>query len=160
MSPALRPRPPMNNAVLFIPLSPPASLPSLSCTGPRGSRRSRATGALPVFERDADTLAAESQFYPLLLGREIDDHPMLVVHGLGSGPAPHRHIRVGSHVKAVKIGYPAEIVDRALRVEVRKAYTSHFKALDAKAICLAIVERQCAIAPLCPNAGRHGCSGQ
>src|SRR5437588_9239995 len=134
MSPALRLRPPMSNAVLFIPLSPPASLPSLSCTGPRGSRRNRVTGALPVCERDADTLAAQSQFYPLLLGREIDDHPMLVVHGLGSGPAPHRHIRVGRHIEAVKVGDPEETGDRALPVEIRQAYTTHRKALDRKTV--------------------------
>ena len=70
--------------------------------GTRSPRRDLATGTLPIFERDAYTLAAQSQFYTLLLGREIDDHPMLVAHGLGSGPAPHRHIRIGSHIEALK----------------------------------------------------------
>jgi len=66
------------------------------------------TGTLPIFERDAYTLAALSQFYTLLLGRGTDDHPMLVAHSLGSGPAPQRHICIGSHIAALKIGHPIE----------------------------------------------------
>src|SRR5262249_4684666 len=85
---------------------------------------------------------------------------MLVTHGLSAGPAPHCHIRIGGHVETVKIGHSAEIVDRTLSVEIRKAYTAHLKALDGKAVCLAIIQRQCTIAPLCPNAGRHGRSRQ
>src|SRR5919199_4765031 len=85
---------------------------------------------------------------------------MLVAHGLSSRPTPHCHIRIGGHVEAVKIGHSAEIVDRTLSVELRKAYTAHLKALDGKAVCLAIVQRQCTLAPLCSNAGRHGRSGQ
>jgi hypothetical protein len=38
---------------------------------------------------------------------------MLVVHGLGSGPAPYRYIRIGSRLEALKIGHPRE-EDRAL----------------------------------------------
>jgi hypothetical protein len=64
---------------------------------------------------------------------------MLVAHGLGSGPAPHRHIRIGSHIEAVKIGHSAEIVDRALSVEIGKVYTAHLKALDGKVAPLYIV---------------------
>jgi len=108
------------------------------------------TRVLPVFERGVYTLAAQSQLYTLLLGREIDDYLMLVAYNLGSRPAPYRHIRIGSHVEAVKIGHPAEVVDRALSVELRKADTAYLKDLDGKAVCPAIVQRQCAIASLCP----------
>jgi hypothetical protein len=108
----------MSNAVLFIPFSPLLLVSFLSHPG-KGQKRGLVTGALPVFERDAYTLAAQTQFYTLLLSREIDDHSMLVAHGLDSVPAPHRHIRIGSHIEAIKVGRPAEIVDRALSVELR-----------------------------------------
>ena len=32
--------------------------------------------------------------------------PMLVAHGLDSGPVPHCHISIGSHIEAVKLGHP------------------------------------------------------
>jgi hypothetical protein len=52
----------MSNAILFIPFSPLLAS-FLSHAGIRGSRRTLVTGAIPVFERDAYTLAAQSQFY-------------------------------------------------------------------------------------------------
>ena len=53
----------MSNAVLFIPFSPLLLAFFLSYAGTMGSRRNLALRALPVFERDAYTLAAQSQFY-------------------------------------------------------------------------------------------------
>jgi hypothetical protein len=38
------------------------------------------------------TLAAQSEFDTLLLRGEIDDHPMLIAHGVGPGPTPHCHM--------------------------------------------------------------------
>ena len=82
----------MSNAGFVHTFSPLLLAFFLSHAGTRGPRRNLRQRGLSVFERDAYTLAAQSQFYTLLLGREIDDHPMLVAHGLGFGPTPHRHI--------------------------------------------------------------------
>src|ERR1041385_2160187 len=111
--------------------------------------------SLSILERDAHTLATQSQFDTLLLGREIDDHSMLITHGLGPGPTAHGHIRIGSHVEAVKLRHPAEIVDRTLGLECRYAHPSHLKALHSKAVGLAIGQRQDAITPLGSNASRY-----
>ena len=61
---------------------------------------------------------------------------MLDVHGVYPGLAPYRHMSIGSLYVVAKIGYPAEVGDWALSMELRKVYTAHLKALDGKAACV------------------------